>query len=127
MPINENTMQLFENYPYMEQVIIDHKLENLLDRIKWHTFEDADMVRDGFRNVLDTFSKLTSANIPYIMEGKEQALNDYRNLSSSLHVFSREQGRHELGLSNEDVARIFSRVEIGGAKYCSKEKPQLLF
>lgn len=127
MSINENSMELFKNYPYMEKVIIEHKLENYLDRIKWHTFESPEAVRDGFRDILDTYSKLTSESIPLIHEGKEQALNDYRNLSSSLHVFSREQGRHELGLSNDDVARIFSRVEIGGAKYCTKDKPQLLF
>lgn len=127
MTINENSMQLFENYPYLEKVIIDHKLENDLNRIKWHTFESPEAVRDGFRDILDTHSKLTSEIIPLVIEGKEQALSDYRNLSSSLHVFSREQGRHELGLSNDDVARIFARVEIGGAKYCTKDKPQLLF
>lgn len=127
MQNNENTMKIFENYPYMEQVIIDHKLENLLDRIKWHTFEsDADIVRN-FQSILDTFSKLTSANIPLVLEGKKQAVTNYQVMSSKLHVFSREQGRHELNLSNDDVAKIFSRVEIGGAKYCTKEKPQLLF
>lgn len=125
--MKEHTMELFANYPYMNQVIIDHKLEEYLDRIKWHTFENDAIIAEHFQNVVDTFEKLTSSNIPLVLEGKTQALTDYQAIGSKLHVFSREQARHELNLSNDNVAEIFSRIEIGGAKYCTPDKPQLLF
>ncbi|WDV09304.1 hypothetical protein [Lysinibacillus irui] len=121
----EHTMDLFKNYPYMQDVITEHKLENDLHRIKWHFFEEEE-VKGQFGKILETFELLTSSNIPDIISGRSNAVQDYVSIGNQLHVFSKEQARHELNLSNEDVARLFSKVELGGAKYCTKEDPQQL-
>lgn len=121
----EHTMELFKKYPYMQGVITEHKLENDLHRIKWH-FLDDDEIIDHFEKVLETHELLTSSNIPNIISGKLNAQQDYVTIGNQLHVFSKEQARHELNLSNEDVTRLFARVELGGAKYCTKENPQQL-
>ncbi|PIJ98155.1 hypothetical protein [Lysinibacillus sphaericus] len=121
----EHTMDLFLNYPYMQDVITEHKLENDLHRIKWHFFEE-EYVKGQFEKILETFELLTSSNIPNIISGRSNAVQDYITIGNQLHVFSREQARHELNLSNEEVARLFSKVELGGAKFCTKNAPQQL-
>lgn len=121
----EHTMDLFKNYPYMHSVIEEQKLENLLHRIKWHMFEENE-VEEQFEKVLETFENLTSSDIPRVIAGRENALKEYTTIGNQIHVFSKEQARHELNISNEDVERIFAKVELGGAKYCSKENPQQL-
>ncbi|MFY0521084.1 hypothetical protein ACOMCU_25150 [Lysinibacillus sp. UGB7] len=121
----ENTMDLFKDYPYMHGVIEDHKLENELHRIKWHFFDEKE-VNEQFGKILETYELLTSSAIPNIISGRENAIQDYVNIGNQLHVFSKEQARHELNMSNEDVARLFAKVELGGAKYCTKENPQQL-
>lgn len=126
MSINiEHTMELFKNYPYMEELIKEQELENLLHRIKWHMFDEA-QISSQFQSILQTYEDLTSSDIPRIHEGRDQALKDYVMIGNQLHVFSKEQGRHELNISNDDVERIFSKVELGGAKYCTPENPQQL-
>jgi hypothetical protein len=122
-----NSMKMFENYPYMNKVITESNLEQYLDRIKWHTIDSDNELKVSIEQILETHDKLTSANIPEIKEGRNNAMLDYVNIASKLHVFSREQGRHELHLTNNDVAKIFSRFEIGGAKYCTQDNPQQLF
>lgn len=119
----EHTMDLFKNYPYMHDVITEHKLENDLHRIKWHFFEEEEL-KEQFEKILETFEHLTSSNIPDIIFGRSNAVQEYVSIGNQLHVFSREQARHELNLSNEEVARLFSKVELGGAKYCTKDDPQ---
>lgn len=127
MSINniENTMELFKNYPYMEELIKDHKLENLLHRMKWHMFEE-NQIAAQFQDILQTYEDLTSSDITRIHEGRSQALQDYLTIGNELHVFSKEQAHHELSLTSDDVERIFAKVELGGAKYCSPEDPQQL-
>ncbi len=121
----EHTMDLFKNYPYMHGVIEDHHLENDLHRIKWHFFDENE-VNGHLEKILETFELLTSSNIPSIHSGRSNAVQDYVTIGNQLHVFSKEQARHELNLSNEDVAKLFSKVELGGAKYCTEEDPQQL-
>lgn len=121
----EYTMDMFKNYPYMHGVIVDHKLEHDLHRIKWHFFNEEE-ISEQFSKILETYELLTSSNIPDIISGRENAVQDYVNIGNQIHVFSKEQARHELNMSNEDVAKLFSKVELGGAKYCTKEDPQQL-
>ena len=116
-------MDIFKNYPYMEGLIKDHKLENYLHRMQWHRFAENDIAAQ-LESIIETYEDLTSAHIPRIHEGREQALQDYTHIGNQIHVFAKEQGRHELGLSNEDIERIFAKVELGGAKYCTEENPQ---
>lgn len=116
--------EIFESYSHIENVIQEHKLEPYLDRIKWHMFDTMEDVTDAAQQIIQTFNNLTSGNIPAILDAKVQAQRDYLNISSKLYVFAREQGRAELGLTNDDVTKIFASVEIGGAKYCTREKPQ---
>lgn len=120
---SEQTMDMFKNYPYMHGVIVEHQLENDLHRIKWHLFDEKE-ISGHFERIMETYELLTSSNIPSIISGRSNAVKDYIHIGNQIHVFSKEQARHDLDLSNEDVERLFAKVELGGAKYCTKEDPQ---
>lgn len=108
---------MFETYPRMQQLISELKLEPYVDTMEWHYFRNEDEIDNKLKEVLTTYHDLTSANISKIVAAKERVNDEYSMLGSKLHVFAREQARHELGLTNEDVTRIFSKVEIGGTRY----------
>ena len=115
--------EMYESYEHIEKVIQECRLEEYVDQIKWHTFSSMNEVSEAAQQIIQTYSKLTSSTIPDIIEAKVQSQRDYLKIGSKLYIFAREQARSELSLSNEDVVKTFARVEIGGAKYCTKENP----
>lgn len=108
---------MFEPYPRMQQLITELKLEPYVDTMDWHFFDNENEIDNKLNEVFTTYQDLTSANITQILAAKERVSDEYLMIGSKLHVFAREQARHELGLTNEDVTRIFAKVEIGGTRY----------
>lgn len=111
----------FENYPYTQQLIEEHKLEPFVETIKWHSLSDVD-VNDQLHAVLTTFEDLTSSNLTRIRAAKERVDQEFLFIGNNLHVFAKEQGRHELNISDEDVTRLFAKVEIGGTRYLTPDQ-----
>ena len=107
---------IFENYPRIQKLIAELELEQYVDTMEWHYLNQEQMNKKA-EEVFQTYQDLISANIPQVLAARERVNAEYLAIGSKLHVFPREQARHELDLTNEDVTRIFSKVELGGSRY----------
>lgn len=106
----------FEAFPHTQELIEKLKLQDYVDTMKWHYFVPGE-IDEKLQEVYDTFQQLTSSNIPQLLAAKERVNEEYITIGSKIHVFAREEARHQLGLTNEDVTKIFSAVEIGGTRH----------
>ena len=106
----------FEAFPHTQELIEKLKLHEYVDTMKWHYFEPGKM-DEKLQEVFHTFQQLSSSNIPERLAAKERVNEEYITNGAKIHVFAREEARHQLGLTNEDVTKIFSAVEIGGTRH----------
>lgn len=112
---------MFDNYPRAKELIERHHYDNeVVASTTWvqMTQEEAAI---NLAKVLLTYKSLTSASIPLKNMAKLQVDKDYRQIGDLLHVFAKEEGRSQLGLTNEGVTKLFAHIEIGGSRF--RQKP----
>ena len=107
---------MFDKFPFTRKVIQELEFENYLDQTEW-LFCDDETALLTLAKLVKTSEQLTSSNIPDRLAAKERVNEDYLEVGRSVQVFARNEARHQLSLSNDDVAKLFSSVEIGGARF----------
>jgi len=107
---------MFDKYPRAQELIEKHNYEDSLLTTPWVRF-DQEEAAIALAKVILTQKSLNSSAIHLRAAAKKQVDTDYLSLDNKLHVFAKEEARSELELTNEDVTRIFSHIEIGGNRY----------
>lgn len=107
---------MFDKFPHTKKLIQELDYEDYLDQTEW-LFCDDETALLALSKLVKTSEQLTSSNIPERLAAKERVNKDYLEVGRSIHAFARNEARYQLGLSNESVARLFSSVEIGGARF----------
>lgn len=112
---------MFQNYPRAKELIERHKYDKeAVASTTWVQMDQEDAAIN-LAKVLLTYKSITSSSIPLKNMAKIQVDKDYRQIGDRLHVFAKEEGRFEVGLSNEDVTKLFAHIEIGGSRF--RQKP----
>lgn len=106
---------MFEKFPHTQKVIEDLEYENYVGQTEW-LYSDEDTALTSLAKMIITAEQLTSSNIPEILAAKTRVNNEYLEAGRMVHVFARNEARHQLNLSNNDVTKLFSQVEIGGTR-----------
>lgn len=107
---------MFDKFPHTQKVIQELEYENYLDQTEW-LFCDDETALLSLAKLVKTSEQLTSSNISDRLAAKERVNEDYLEVGRSIHAFARNEARHQLSLSNDNVAQLFSSVEISGARF----------
>lgn len=107
---------MFDKFPHTKKVIQDLDYEDYIDQTDW-LFCDDETALLTLAKLVKTSEQLTSSNIPERLAAKERVNKDYLEVGRSIHVIARNEARYQLGLSNKSVTKLFSSVEIGGARF----------
>ena len=107
---------MLDKYPRAKQIVDDLNFHEYLPSVKWLQLNQETAAINLAKTVLVKQS-LKSGNIPLIQAAKKQVDIDYKEVGDKPHVFAKEEGRSQIGLSNENVTQLFAHIEIGGSRY----------
>jgi hypothetical protein len=103
----------FSKYPKVLELLDDTSMADMKERIKWIGMQNSEAAV-----LLAEMHQMCKAglshNIPLRARSKNSANFYFGAVSSGLHVFAREEARAELGLSHEDVSKLFSHKSFLG-------------
>ncbi|WP_338657027.1 hypothetical protein V6B14_22745 (plasmid) [Sporosarcina psychrophila] len=110
---------IFENYPRAKQIIEELNFHEHVQNTRWlqMTKEDAAI---NLARVILTKNAITSSSIPLKKIASIQVDSDYKEIGNLIQVFAKEEGRSQVGLTNDDVTKLFAHIEVGGSRYLQK-------
>ncbi|MEK4487901.1 hypothetical protein MHH81_20550 [Psychrobacillus sp. FSL H8-0484] len=107
---------MLEKYPRAKKIVDDLNYHEYLADTKWIQMTPEEAAINLAKLILVNES-LISSSIPLKRMAQKQVDNDYNEIGNSLHVFAKEEGRSQVGLTNEDVTKLFAHIELGGSRY----------
>ena len=101
-------------------MIIDARLENEKDRIKWLPAFDKEDAALALAKMYVTAKAGVSTSIPARKKAQKATDELYFSVSERIHVFARTEARARLGYEHSDITRLFCHIAFGGEKYRKK-------
>ncbi|MED0677049.1 hypothetical protein ABEV55_08390 [Aneurinibacillus thermoaerophilus] len=106
----------FSKYSKTSDLIKECEMTEMADQIIWLQQEKEDAaVNLAAMHIL--CKAALSNNINQRRIAKEKTDHYYSTIGPTIHVFARAQARAELGLTDEDVTRLYKHIELGGRRY----------
>ncbi|WP_156289504.1 hypothetical protein [Oceanobacillus salinisoli] len=103
----------FSKYPKILELILDTSIEDIKDDIQWirtSNSETAVLIAEMHQMCKAGLS----SNIPLRKRSKNSSNFYHGAVGDSLHVFAKEQGRVDLGLTKDEVKNLFKHKSFLG-------------
>lgn len=107
----------YSKFPKAQALIIDAKMEDEKDRIKWLPLFDKEETALALAKMYVTAKAGVSSNIPARQKAQKATDHLYLTVSEKIHVFARTEARARLDYKHSDITRLFCHIAFGGEKY----------